>query len=257
MTLLLLVFVVGFTLTEAYSQTAGTLTFSTSTYAPSSTWGNKHVLAVWLENTANPSVFIKTNAKFGNEDDHLTSWISKSNSSTVDAVTGATLGTYSTVSATWNGTNLNGTVVPDGDYKLWIEMGWGSNKTTDHAVTSFAFTKGPNPDTKTYTGTTNYSNVQLKWVPLATLVGSTEDFNDVNVFPNPTTGKVNIDFKRELAKASIKVTDAAGKTLVAERDIKIGIGAKVIDLSAYQTGMYFINIESGDLNYIYKVMINR
>ena len=245
----------AFSFSDSLAQTVGTLTFSTDTYAPSGTWGNKHVLAAWLENTANPSVFIKTNVKYGNEDDHLTSWIDQTNSNLVDAVTGATLGSYGKISVTWNGTDINKTVVPDGDYNLWIEMGWGANKTTAHAVSSFTFTKGPARDVRTYTGTANYTNVQLEWAPLATLAGTTEGFDNVNVFPNPTTGKVTIDFKKEMANASIKVTDAAGKTLYAQKDIKVQAGTKAIDLSANPQGIYFINIESGDLKYNYKVLI--
>lgn len=253
--LLLGCFLGVFAYSSSWAQTVGTLTFSTNTSAPSGTWGDKHVLAAWLENTANPAVFIKTNLKYGNEDDHLTSWLQQTNSNLVDAVTGATLGTYGQISLTWNGTDIKGTVVPDGDYNLWIEMGWGSNKTTAHAVTSFTFTKGPAHDARTYAGTTNYTNVKLDWTPLATLAGSTEGFDNVNVFPNPTTGKLTIDFKKELAKASIKVTDATGKTLFSEKDIKIQVGSKAIDLSAYPQGIYFINIESGDLKYNYKVLM--
>jgi hypothetical protein len=248
-------FIGVFAFSSSLAQTVGTLTFSTDTYAPSDTWGNKHVLAAWLENTANPSVFIKTNVKYGNEDDHLTSWIQQTNSNLVDAVTGATLSTYDKISVTWNGTGVNGTVVPDGDYNLWIEMGWGSNKTEDHAVNSFAFTKGPARDAKAYGGTVNFTNVQLVWTPLATLAGSTEGFDNVNVFPNPTTGKISINFKKELAKASVKVTDATGKTLFSEQDIKISAGPKAIDLSSYPQGIYFIDVESGDLKYNYKVLM--
>lgn len=247
-------FVGVFAFSSSQAQTVGTLTFSTDTYAPSGTWGNKHVLAAWLENTANPSVFIKTNVKYGNEDDHLTSWLQQTNSNLVDAVTGATLGTYGQISLTWNGTDINGTVVPDGDYNLWIEMGWGSNKTTAHAVTSFTFTKGPAHDVRTYPGTANYTNVKLDWTPLATLAGTTESFDNVNVFPNPTTGKLTIDFKKEMTNASIHISDAAGKTLFSEQDIKVQAGPKTIDLSAYPQGIYFINIESGDLKYNYKVL---
>lgn len=245
----------GFSFSDSLAQTVGTLNFSTDTYAPSGTWGDKHVLAVWLENTANPSVFIKTNAKYGYEDDHLTSWLQQTNGNVVDAVTGATLGTYGKISLTWNGTDVKGTVVPDGDYNIWIEMGWGANKTTAHAVTSFSFTKGPARDVKSYTGTANYTNVQLEWNPLATLAGTTEDFDNVNVFPNPTSGKVAIDFKKELAKATIKVTDAAGKILFTQKDITLQAGKKEIDLSAHPQGIYFINIESGDLKYNYKLLI--
>ena len=242
---------------SGYSQTSGTLTFSCNTTAPNGTWGTKHVLAVWLENTANPSVFIKTKAKYGNEDDHLTAWLAKSGQSLVDAISGPTLSTYSTISGSWNGTNIAGTVVPDGTYNLFIEMGWGSNKTTDHAVASFTFTKGATSQHLTPTATTNYSGVTIDWTAIATLVGATENFDNVCVYPNPATGLVNINFGNELKDASLTVVNSVGKTLISEQNTKIPNGLKQVDLTTYPNGMYFITIQSENLKYTYKVLINK
>lgn len=255
--LLFIVINVGLTISSAYSQTAGTLTFSCNTTAPNGTWGTKHVLAVWLENTASPTVFIKTKAKYGNQDDHLTFWTVKSGKNLVDAVTGSTLASYNTVSVTWNGTNIAGTVVPDGTYNIYIEMGWGSNKTADHSVTSFTFTKGASSQHLTPTGTANYSNVVIDWATIATLIGTTENFDNICVYPNPSTGLVNINFNRELNAASLIVVNSLGKTVISERNIKIPEGPEFIDLSAYPNGMYFITIQSENLKYTYKVLITR
>ena len=240
-----------------YAQTAGTLTFSTGTYAPNSDYGTKHVMAVWLENTANPSVFIKTKAKYGNEDDHLTSWVAKSNKNLIDAVSAATLPSYGTITGTWNGTNFGGTVVPDGTYNLFIEMGWGKDHVVNHAVKSFTFTKGPAAQHLSPVGTTNFTNVSIDWSPLATLVGTTESNDNVNVFPNPTTGKINLNFNQEMKGVSILVTNLSGKTFFSESDVKIPVGSKQIDLSACKNGLYFILIESENLKYNYKILINR
>jgi hypothetical protein len=239
------------------AQTSGTLSLSFGTSAPNGTWGTKHVLAVWLENTANPSVFIKTKAKYGKDDDHLTLWTTKSGKNLVDAVTGATLSSYNTISVVWNGTNTAGTVVPDGTYNIYVEMGWGSNKTADHAVTSFTFTKGTASQHLTPTGTTNYTNVVIDWKSLATLIGTTENFDNECSFPNPSTGKVNINFNRELQGSSIKVINSRGETVTSERNIQIPVGTKVIDLANKPNGLYFITIQSAELKYTYKVLINR
>lgn len=245
------------TVSRSFSQTSGTFSLSFGTSAPNGTWGTKHVLAVWLENTANPSVFIKTKAKYGNEDDHLTSWVAKSGKSLVDAVTGATLSSYNTITVAWNGTNTAGTVVPDGAYNIYVEMGLGSNKTTDHAVTSFTFTKGAVSQHLTPTGTTNYSNVVIDWKPLATLIGTIENFDNECSFPNPSTGKVNIDFTRELQDASVKVINSKGESIYSERNIQIPVGTKVIDLANKPNGLYFITIQTAELKSTYKVLINR
>jgi hypothetical protein len=247
----------GITISVVQAQTSGTLSLSFGTSAPNGTWGTKHVLAVWLENTANPSVFIKTKAKYGNEDDHLTSWTAKSGKSLVDAVTGATLSSYNTISVLWNGTNTAGTVVPDGTYKVFVEMGWGSNKTNDHAVTSFTFTKGTTAQHVMPAGTTNYTSPMIDWTPLATLVDATENFDNECVYPNPTTGIININFSRELKNASLQVVNAEGKAVLIERAVNIPVGSKLIDLSQYQNGLYFITIQTAELKNTYKVLINR
>lgn len=253
----LFVIICFITVYSCFSQTSGTFSLSLGTSAPNGTWGTKHVLAVWLENTANPSVFIKTKAKYGNEDDHLTSWVAKSGKSLVDAVTGSTLSSYNTITVAWNGTNTAGTVVPDGTYNVYVEMGWGSNKTTDHAVTSFTFTKGAVSQHHTPTGTTNYTNVVIDWKPLATLIGTTEDFDNVCSYPNPSSGKVNLDFKRELKGASLVVINSKGETVISEQNIEIPIGTKVMDLSNKPNGLYFITIHSAELKSSYKVLIDR
>ena len=256
---LFFVILCGLATISTYGQTAGTLTFSAGTTAPSSDYGTKHVLAVWFENAANPSVFIKTQAKYGttDNDDHLTSWTAQSNSNLVDAVSSATLNTYGTITGTWNGTNVSGTVVPDGTYNLYIEMGWGKDHVAAHAVKSFTFTKGATCQHLTPVGTTNFTNIVIDWNPVSTLIGSIEKFDNVNLYPNPTTGMVNINFSNELQGASMVVTNSTGKTIVSERNIKIPVGTKLINLSAYENGLYFINIESGNLKYNYKVLINR
>lgn len=254
---LLLGMLCGITVPAVHAQTSGTLTVSFGTYAPNGTWGTKHVLAVWLENTANPSVFIKTRVKYGNEDDHLTLWTPKSGKSLVDAVTGATLSSYSTIQAGWNGTNTAGTVVPDGTYTIFTEMGWGSNKTNDHAVASFTFTKGPTAQHLQPAGTTNYTSPKIDWIPLATLVGATENFDNACVFPNPTTGSITINFSRELKNASLQVMNAEGKAVFSERAVQIPVGPKLIDLSQCRNGLYLITVQTPELKNTFKVLIDR
>ena len=178
------------------AQTTGTFSFSCNTFAPNADYGTRHVLAVWIQNTANPSIFIKTRAKYGNEDDHLTSWIAISNKNLVDAVTGSTLSSYGTITSQWDGKNVSGSVVADGDYRVYIEMGWGKNKTSDHAVSSFAFTKSAAAQTLTPTGNNNFSNISISWTPDAvTAVSSVEEsFGHLNIYPNPAKEQVTIDF---------------------------------------------------------------
>ncbi|NQU34142.1 MAG: DUF2271 domain-containing protein [Bacteroidetes bacterium] len=237
------------------AQTTGTLSFSCNTAAPSGNWGNKHVAAIWIQNNANPSVFIKTNAKYGNEDDHLPSWELISKNNLVDAVTGSTLGSYGTLSIDWDGTDVSKNVVMDGDYSIYIEMGWGSNKTNDHATTKFSFTKGSATQQLTPTGDTHYSTVSLKWQPTATLISSYEDKNGVNVFPNPSNGAITLYFYKELLNAKLVVSDLAGKIVYSENTKLIPEGSKTLNISGMPAGIYMLSIRSDESYFTYKLLI--
>lgn len=236
-------------------QTFGTLSFSCTTSAPSGTWGDKHVLAVWIQNNANPSVFVKTDAKYGSEDDHLTSWSAISGGNQIDAVTGATLTSYGTMSITWNGTDVSRNVVLDGDYTIFIEMGWGSNKMSQHAVTSFPFTKGPLAQHTNPSGTTNYSNIIVDWQPAATLIDVTEDEKGICIYPNPGDGLVNIQFQKEYSHVLFSVITTEGKVILKEFAVLQSPGIKPLDLRKFGPGLYIIQISSLEGDLIYKVMI--
>lgn len=74
-------------------------------------------------------------------------------------------------------------------------------------------------------------NITIKSVILHT-DGSEEEFTELYVFPNPTTGKVNV------SKASHwKLYDAKGL------ELKAGQNESQIDLSSFPQGLYFIKVE--------------
>lgn len=240
-----------------FAQTTGTLSFTCTTAAPSGDWGNKHVAAVWIQNKANPSVFIKTNVKYGNEDDHLTLWSSISGKNLVDAVTGSTLSSYGTLSAEWDGTDVSHNVVSDGDYSIYIEMGWGKDKTNDYASTMFTFTKGSSAQQLSPAGNSNFSAISLTWQPTATLIFNVEDKNGVSVFPNPSKGAIKINFQKELLNVTLEVSDFSGKILYVEKHQQIITGIRTLDLSDMQAGMYLLTINSEDNYFAYKLLIDK
>ena len=243
--------------TDIWVQTAGKLTFSCNTTAPSGTWGNKHVLAVWIENAQSPSVFIKTKSKYGNEDDHLTSWVPKSGKNVVDAVTGATLTSYGNQTVIWNGTNVNNVVVADGTYNVFIEMGWGQDKVAQHSVMSFSFTKSNTSVHLTPAGNSYYSAVSIDWVPTVTLINSVFNPDMVSVFPNPTKGIINLRFSDNLNFSRVYVENPVGVTVVQKKIAPQNNGEMDIDLSSYSNGMYFVKVMTSDNQFIYKVLVNK
>ncbi len=240
-----------------HSQTAGTLSFSSNTTAPSGDWGNKHTLAIWIENAASPSDFIKTRAKYGNDDDHLTEWVAKSGKNTVDAVTGPTLTSYTTRTAIWDGTDVSSVVVPDGEYKVFIEMGWGKNKSEDHSVFSFSFNKGPDAVQLTPDGNTHYSNVSINWEPVSTLVEFNDNPDNISVYPNPSSGMLNLKINESLPSARLMIKGVSG-AILSVKEIENGFsGDYNIDLSSYQNGLYMIILDTHQKKYIYKTILQK
>jgi hypothetical protein len=84
-------------------------------------------------------------------------------------------------------------------------------------------------------------------------------YQNLTAYPNPTTGKVNIEL-RDLEKnnSEVKIMDAFGKliyqTTVSENNQFLNTLS--VDLSEYKTGMYFITVKSGDKIGLTKVLLN-
>lgn len=96
-----------------------TVDFTTVTfkgqYAP------KNVGAVWITNEQD--VFVKTLERWAvKRSKYLVKWKATSGANVVDAVTGATRSQHGPHSLSWDGTDVNGNLVPDGTYRVYIEF---------------------------------------------------------------------------------------------------------------------------------------
>ena len=107
-----------------------------------------------------------------------------------------------------------------------------------------------------YTGSTQAYNSETLTLDLDTIF--TEVFThiektnlkDINIFPNPTNGFLNIDIGKHSIQ-SIGIKNIIGKTVLLNND------ANRIDISQLSKGIYFVNIltTNGDA-YIKKIVIN-
>ena len=127
------------TTTQAPPDPQLTVQFKTVTfnghYAP------RNVGAVWIMDNNNQ--FVKTLELWAaKRSKYLTKWKAASGSNTVDAVTSATKNSHVSHTDHWDGTDVNGNVVPDGPYHVYIEFTEfdGTGKWTQ-----MDFDKGPNP----------------------------------------------------------------------------------------------------------------
>ena len=219
------------------AQTPGTLTVVYTPTVPSTATfyqGTRNLGAAWIATGA--GAFVKTKIKFcGGNCDHLTSspWqtASAGNTTGADVASGATKTTFAATTFTWNGTNVAGTVVADGSYAVKIFSVWNHGSTTNQLNTStVAFTKGATSSTVTPAATNWLKNVTIIWTPANTtgVQESSAENPVVNVYPNPTSGSFNVDFKNA---NSIKVINTLGVLVYEEKLEQITEGSKNIDLS--------------------------
>jgi subtilisin family serine protease len=74
---------------------------------------------------------------------------------------------------------------------------------------------------------------------------------EVQIFPNPTSSKVQINLAAE-GNAQISITDLSGRTLL---NTNLTQTLNNLDISGYQTGLYLINIQQGSRKGTFKLLV--
>ena len=240
---------------SAMAQTAGTLTFSFTTTSHSGYQGTKNALAIWIQ--TGTGSFVKTYFRYagagGGTQDHLPTYAVNSGGTSsnclstscnkVGATTGATLPGATTKTFTWDGKDANGNLVADGTYKITIEQTW-NHGTSGTVVKSYSFTKGPSPVVQNPTADANFTGVSLSWQPTS-FAGIDENIisSDVKIHPNPSSNGI---FTVEFLKAEkVEVMNISGEIILSE-EVKIGEVSKLINLSAFENGVYFICVKNAN-----------
>jgi hypothetical protein len=240
------------TANNSYAQTAGTFTFNITTTSTGG-YSPKNLIAIWIEN--NSAAFVKTKLKQSSISnlDHLAIWTGKSGYSEVDATSGATRTAHGPLTVIWNGTDISGNLVPDGTYNVWVEMAWAASLTTGKTSTSFTFTKGSATFHSAPASSTNFSAITLDWVPNVAATPEISESLPLTILPNPTTGPLTIDFKQVVTDCRIGLSTVDGKEIYHE-SLKRIEGSKILDLSKFSKGVYFISIQYGNKNVNYRVV---
>lgn len=176
------------------AQTPGSVTFNTTLTATTGSWGNKHICAAWV--TKEDGTFIKTlwlqgitSSRFSWTSTEWTlncpSWNTArggpNGSQALDGYTSATAVDYLTtitspatkannpVNAVWNCRDASNALVPDGNYKFWVQYGY-ADAAGPVTTGGLLWTKGTSSFSKSnyaITGTwaSKFSNMSVVWVP--------------------------------------------------------------------------------------------
>lgn len=96
----------------------------------------------------------------------------------------------------------------------------------------------------------NLNEIQDKLTVNSVITNNDKTFN-INTYPNPTTGKVSIDASNSDLLFDYILTDMTGKILVKAIDI---IGSGEIDLSAFPSGLYLLQVKTGENTQLCKLI---
>ncbi|MGN6566459.1 MAG: T9SS type A sorting domain-containing protein [Flavipsychrobacter sp.] len=138
--------------------------------------------------------------------------------------------------------------IPYGTYSIYPEgMGYKTTAWSSIDVTS------ANPHVNGINFSQNSTSIKPATTAVAYVASSTQT---VFVFPNPTTGKLLIQWNASAAKtATVNVTNIAGQVVYSTQLNINGAQRNEINLSTLSDGLYFMNILSGGMNYTQKVSI--
>jgi type IX secretion system substrate protein/carboxypeptidase family protein/Big-like domain-containing protein len=162
----------------------------------------------------------------------------------IDNTTGATVVTTQTdATGTYSATDL-----PDGSYSVNPTYP-GYTTTTGSAIISAA----------TPTANINFQKSSGKIAPASTYVAPVSADKGFAVYPNPTSGNLNITWENQsTGNATISVTDVIGRQVFQSAiNINAAAGQTQVDLSNLVNGIYFVSVKSNSINSNTKIQISK
>jgi hypothetical protein len=220
---------------SAISDTPGEVTFTVKTVTANGNFAPKHVMAIWVEDMQG---FVKTKLLRANQrKQYLYTWRSVSNDNVVDATTGATLTSHQTHTIVWDCTDIDGNVVPDGDYTIRVEF---TEKHAQGPLMDVTFTKGTEEQHLTPADEDNFIDMSLDYIPETTGLNSSAK-NNIQVHPNPGSGIFKINLP-SVEPYKMDVYDVTGNHIYHQRGIATGNDIP-FDLSRFNSGIYFVQIK--------------
>lgn len=217
------------------AQITGELSVITTTNETGGNFAPRNIVAIWIEN--NQGEFVKTLLAYAQtQKTHLNTWQASTLAvgeefNTTDAITGATKTSHNTRTCTWDCTDYNGLVVPDGTYYVWMEL---TDKNSTGNYSSFSFTKDENPESQTPSNVPSFSSISIVWEPSGGVDILEVIENSISVVPNYSNGIYTVTGDNIKA---IEVRNISGKLILKSK-------SQNIDISKQQAGIYLIIVDS-------------
>lgn len=226
------------------AQTTGELSVTTTTSQAGGNYAPRNVVVIWVEN--DQGEFVKTLLAYAqNRKTHLNTWQASTAASgteynTTDAITGATQSNHGNRTCTWNGTDYNGDLMPDGTYHVWMEL---TDKNSTGNYSSFTFEKTDSPDSHTPVSVPSFGSITIDWLPTGGVSILEVSENNISVNPNYSSGIFNVSGDNI---KGIEVRTISGQL------VHTGTSHS-INLSNHKAGYYLIAINADNNRVIKKV----
>lgn len=185
----------------AQAQTAGSAKLETTILDFTGSSSTRHWSVVWV--TTESGTFIKSFRKQGpawtdtHWGSHCKVWNdarggSAAGSQVIDGYSSATApdytGTNSPIMWTWNCRDANNVLVPDGNYKFWVQYAEDAGQ-GPHTTNGMLWTKGPAGVTNTYPNVTSYfTSRKVTWTPTVAIAPT------ITSAAPGTSGKVGVAY---------------------------------------------------------------
>ena len=87
---------------------------------------------------------------------------------------------------------------------------------------------------------------------LSEISDNTSEINSVSIYPNPTSGRINVVINNNENINDVVVLDMTGKVLMSQ---SVNSNKASLDLSSYAKGMYLVKVVTAEDSYVKKVVL--
>jgi hypothetical protein len=217
-----------------FAQTEGALTVSLTTSSAGGNYSPRNIVAIWVED--DNGNFVKTLMAYANvRKTHLNTWEASTSAAgsiynVVDAITGVTRTSHGERTCFWEGTDVDGNLVDDGTYYVWMEL---TDKNGTGNFSSFSFTKGGNIISLSPDNEPSFSSISILWEPL---INSTNEelANLFKIYPNPAKNIISIQGENF---NEVLVYNSIGQLIISSV-------SSTIDISKLKSGKYLVMIDT-------------
>ena len=230
--------------------------FTVKTSSPGGTFSPRNIGAIWIEDSNGN--FVKTLKRWAEKrKKYLYTWKKSSNENIVDAITSATKSSHTTHTATWNVKDFNGNTMPNGNYKLRVEL---TDKHAQGPLYSLDFNIGDSTGSIKPTDENYFHNIKLSWNSTITSVESenTISYKLQQNYPNPFNPTTQISYSiKEKEFVALNIYNFLGQKVYSLVNKEQSAGNYIINFNAttLSSGVYFYSITTKNFTATKKMLL--